>query len=740
MRISLKYLAIATLALCSLSCQKSDVEQSETLSSEQGVLSVACSFSQTRSEQVGSVVTDNSTLKLYNADGELIRYYAPATSTPEDIYLVAGDYRVDVEAGEIYDMTLSIDSLKYSASESFTIEAQRVNSLDVICTMENVAAGIAFDSTIAKNFDDGFEIYFAASSESLGEDIVLVDNIRFDEDGVGYFYMPEGVSSIAWWFYGQSSDPDIADGGVLSASGLIEGVERATLYELSAKYSLSADGDFGLSITIDESSVDSDLPVSFSPKPTITGMDELDVTAQYVNSSRSSSVSFSVVGLNELSSVSVDAGLTSGELLSPFQDGAEVDLADSGVSYEALSQTQGVLTIDAKLFENSAWGEGGARDVVIYATDVAKATATLNWSTYASGFVGEPVVDLWLNSGEFSSIITLDQSEVSSVELRLYDSENDEWGSAVDCTLNSDGTCVGRVEASWRDVVYSGVLTGVLDAKALDGGIFASNSYRYGLFLNGETTPIREGNFTTADGHTIPYGTMENSSLPCFTTSGSSSTSWASGNNSNASSLCKHDTDSDNNGYAVLTSANAVGNLATGNIFMGIFNMGTFTGDACFGQPFTWESRPRAFRFKYRAYLGTINLTGDDFDEIHLSSGEQDNASVRLVIMEWDSRHAVTSGYGTPSNMWNPEKASSFDEGDIIGYASHYITESNTTSSAISSAAFETVEVDILYYDTETKPDATYTLVVQAANSAYGDYMTGCSSNVMHIDDFELVY
>ncbi|MBQ6572311.1 MAG: PCMD domain-containing protein, partial [Alistipes sp.] len=48
--------------------------------------------------------------------------------------------------------------------------------------------------------------------------------------------------------------------------------------------------------------------------------------------------------------------------------------------------------------------------------------------------------------------------------------------------------------------------------------------------------------------------------------------------------------------------------------------------------------------------------------------------------------------------------------------------------------------IPIYYYDKETKPSKNYTLVISAATSRYGDYMNGCSSSNMYVDDFQWVY
>ena len=47
----------------------------------------------------------------------------------------------------------------------------------------------------------------------------------------------------------------------------------------------------------------------------------------------------------------------------------------------------------------------------------------------------------------------------------------------------------------------------------------------------------------------------------------------------------------------------------------------------------------------------------------------------------------------------------------------------------------------IVYYEkTDTPPSANYTLVISTATSFLGDYLTGCTTNKLWVDDFKWVY
>ena len=50
------------------------------------------------------------------------------------------------------------------------------------------------------------------------------------------------------------------------------------------------------------------------------------------------------------------------------------------------------------------------------------------------------------------------------------------------------------------------------------------------------------------------------------------------------------------------------------------------------------------------------------------------------------------------------------------------------------------VELPLSFYDRAAKPSKAYKLVISCSANAYGDYMCGCSSNVLYVDDFEWVY
>lgn len=344
--------------------------------------------------------------------------------------------------------------------------------------------------------------------------------------------------------------------------------------------------------------------------------------------------------------------------------------------------------------------------------------------------------DLWANTASFTLNIPADATSVTvqykkSTEAAWQTAEitgnntkaviKPDWGTQFTA---AEWTTPNTVQPFWR--ITAGT------------GVFANNTYDYKLTVDGiEYT----GQFKTAPGDIIPDGDMENAKLPCFTQNGSvSSTFWGSGNNDQTPSLCTQAA-ADNNNYAVLQSKKAVIVLAAGNLFTGTFQYTSAglggTGAVKFGQKYTYTARPSALQVKYRAKINAVDmnvLSGP------LAKKEQDKARIFVAIIDWTSQHTVSSTYslGGSSNGcvggWDPEKTTNPGEGKIIGYGSLWLTESAETE-------WQNANIQIQWYDKTSKPtDGNYSLIISCSANAYGDYMNGCTSNFLHIDDIQWGY
>ena len=358
--------------------------------------------------------------------------------------------------------------------------------------------------------------------------------------------------------------------------------------------------------------------------------------------------------------------------------------------------------------------------------------------------------DLWANTASFTLNIPADATSVS-VQYRIKGQTT--WNDA-DITANADGSRTAKISPTWTEGTNDAGLTiYTVDPKT---GIFARKSYEYQLLADGAT--VASGEFTPKNnlGDIIPNAGMESWSTKSMKKMFSGSANvpypnavkyedatgtdkfWDSGNNgymtsSGTDKLCTQATYPGMVGdYCAQLAAKYAGiAFAAGNLYTGDFVMDGTVGYAQFGQPYTYSARPAALKLKYAAEIGEINRVKNDPP---VSTGI-DKGRIFVCIVEWSDRHAVQSGTTVDkTTFWDPETVSSLNEGKIIGYGSAYITESHTGS-------MKDLELPIVYYEkTDKAPTSKYTLVISTATSYLGDYLTGCDTNKLWVDDFKWVY
>ncbi len=719
MRKLIYIISICTLLMAA--CSK-DLTESDTSSTDEGTLKLTYALSTTRSDADDLIA--QSKLKIYRADGELIRYYMPASDVPDELYLVAGSYSASLSIDAESYATTSFDKCGYYGQTNFTIEANKSSDVAVTSTITNSAVRVIYDDTIAENFEQDYITYVTAS-DSFDKQSAQSDELytlSFSESGTGYFILPEGVSNLSWGFEGTHTDSQV---GRLSLSGVIEKAQAATLYTLNLKYSQTAGGMVGtITVSVDDSSDDYDDSFAFSPQPTITATGfSISQPQLYTGDS----YAFSISAINELQSVDLELLDSDDNVVttySPLVAGTEVNLSAKGVVYSVIDSKYGTLTLTSELFDS--YSTGGVKSVNIVAKDVLSAKKEATAQFILPGLVESPTVDLWLNSGLLQTCIT---SEVAGEVTISYRKSGD--SSWVEATATSVGDYIYQAsfEPQWSETTSDGGDK----VYHLSSGFTAGNTYEYKYSIGG----VEQGShsFTTQGVQTIANSDFESSSLSCWGLSNSTSNWWASGNNTYAESSCTQGTYSGMGGSSCAYLAGAsvtLVKLAAGSIFLGQFERPSITtGQVSFGQSFAWSSRPTSLKFKYAASLGTVDADYHKYSFI--SEGSTDKARIFFAIVDWDSRHVVSSGTSDPTGVWDPATMSEVDKGEIIGYASLWITAST-------SGSMKEEELTVYYYDTKTKPSKSISIVISCATSAYGDYMNGSTSSKLYVDDFEFGY
>lgn len=355
---------------------------------------------------------------------------------------------------------------------------------------------------------------------------------------------------------------------------------------------------------------------------------------------------------------------------------------------------------------------------------------TERWMLYVEqtdDLVALVTTDLWNNTATFGVVA---QPSAKSVVLNYKKSIDTEWQPTT-IVKNDDDTYTATITPMWTE----GKNAAGFDIYTVDHstGVAAGFTYDYQLLVDGAVKAT--GQFETDKGNQIADGDMENSALSCFSISNEVSNGWGSGNNSIKKGLCTQSTFAGMGGAkcAKLTASATLGILASGNLFQGTFVMKNMNGTVGFGQKYAYNARPAALSVKCHATIGIVDIQknyGGLFDK-----DSQDRARIFVCVVDWSARKGVTSGTSKPTGMWDPDNATSIEGcGEIIGYGSQFIDTTQGQS-------METLNIPIQYYKkTNAAPEGNYTLIVSVSTSAYGDYMNGCSTNVMYIDDFELKY
>jgi hypothetical protein len=652
-------------------------------------------------------------VRLYNAEGGLLRKYTAADDIPARLALRAGDYRIAVEAGE----RAAADFVKrfYTGEETFTVTAGETTP-EVTCRIRNTTVEVRFDASVAEQLAEGYRATvmtgeaFDAEAAASG----AVPALDYTTDATGYFTLPEGVTAMAYRFEG--SHPER---GEISREGRLSDLKEGGKYTLTFRFSKDKPGYLEvLLIEVDPSTDDRDDTIIFSPDPSIEGVDfDMAETQRYTAGERS----FRIATMGAMQRVTLTADGTEHTLY----DAANADLAlPEGIAAVAGSRQALTVTLSDPFFATL-----GAGDRTL-AFDIADAdgghlAAAATFRLQGLLPVAETDYDLWTNTVKLKALVFDPEAAVTFA----FRKEDGAW-IELPGTYAGDDIFEAETTASWSEGTNDAGLAVYRPDPAT--GVFAAGRYAYRATIDGAETA--EATFTTAAGAPIPGGDMENGAMSCFNNDHGSF--WDSGNNSLSDPLCVQSTFAGMAGsYCAKLAANkpmALVNLAAGNLFTGSFVVKGVGGTVSFGQPYAWTARPTALRLLY--YAASLGAVNQNQHAGPLEVGTQDRMRIYVAIVDWDAPHDVKSGSSKPEGVWDPTDRTSVGEGAIVGYGSTFIDTQSEGDAMIP------LELPIHYYDKELKPSKAYTLVISCATSAYGDFMNGCTTNVLYVDDFAWVY
>ncbi|WP_290539636.1 PCMD domain-containing protein [Alistipes sp.] len=362
--------------------------------------------------------------------------------------------------------------------------------------------------------------------------------------------------------------------------------------------------------------------------------------------------------------------------------------------------------------------------------DVTCHGVTERWMLYVEATdvkVAIQTADLWNNTATATALVSAEEHNAGAALEYRFKGET-EWQKMTQSSYEA-GILTATLAPEWNSSTNAHGLA--IHNFVPNKGLFAGHTYEFRLTVKGEQTQLIE--YEAPAGNTIPNGDMEDSSLSCWGQNNKTAEFWGSGNNTFTKGLCTQ-VSFDGGMRAKLQATSAVGILASGNLFSGPFQKDMLTrGVVSFGQPYTWKARPKALKLQYYAeHIGIVNIDKNFGAPLH--KGDQDKARIMVAIVDWKARREVGSGTSAPTGTWDPEETNSLEEGPIIAYGSLFIDKSSTGGKMID------IQLPLNYYDQKAKPSGMYQIVISCSTSAYGDFMAGCNSNVLYVDNFEWVY
>ncbi len=692
--------AVALFTLLLASCVKGEVELPE-LDGTTGAVSFNIE-KQTRAGEYDPMAF--CTLRIFSTEG-LIRKYTALEEIPQVLSLVAGEYRADVELGD--GALASFSSKSYHGEQPFEVVAAQQTPVEVLCKVLNATVEVNYDSSVAAHLEAGFKttvtLYDASSS------------LDYTTSAEGYFLPEEEGSELTWSFSGNHTQK-----GAITKEGTIA-VKAGGKYRLNFAFSDDATGLLNFDLEVVEPTPENGGDVIiFSPEPVIKG-EGFDIAQPQTLFNASRTVV--ITSPNALSGLTLEV------------DGQNFDLTSGsveGVSLVKSDDKNWKVEISDLFFSPFV---GGDHALNFVATDSEGGTGRATATFTTQGIVPATAADcnLWTNTVKVSVKIYDPNIQTVGVKMRRAGGE---WFTYT-ATRSDASTFTATVEPQWTTTTNAAGATAYKPNTAT--GVFANASYEARAIIDG-VEKSATATFSTSVSQPIPYADFEDGSLSCFGNSNSKAPFWGSGNNTFKNSLCKQGTFNGMGGSHCVKMATSatLGFLASGNLFTGrfLFDMGSQTGTVCFGQDYDWKARPSAIRFKYHATVGkaTQNNFKDETGNYPVKEGEQDKARIYAMIVDWSSQPQVSSGKNQPTGCFDPAGITSLPAGKVIGTAVLMIDSSTSGNSMI------TTEVPFIFYDKVAKPSAQYKVVIAAAGNAYGDYMCGCDSNVLYVDDFEWVY
>lgn len=160
MKRYISYFAVLLAVLLGAACSKDDSAAGSD--NRTGVMAMTVSTRQTADTGEYDPL-QHQTVYIYNDEGGLLRKYTSKEACPERLELLAGTYRVAVEAGE--EAPADFTKRLYKGEETFTVKPGETTNVAVVCQIVNTVVEVKFDDTIAENLAPGYSVWIAGGEK-----------------------------------------------------------------------------------------------------------------------------------------------------------------------------------------------------------------------------------------------------------------------------------------------------------------------------------------------------------------------------------------------------------------------------------------------------------------------------------------------------------------------------------------------------------------------------------------------
>ena len=626
-------------------------------------------------------------VKIYKVEGDqesLVRRYDSLQDIPEYLALLSGDYVAKVQVGR--KNVVSFDEKFYMGEKTFTVENATVTTVNVECKIISTIVCVNYDASVAEKLNDGFftSVSVAESYDPAAIERGDIQALTYTETKDGYVIMPEAETSLFWHFEGTHP----VEGDIMKEA-VIENVKPSTKYTINLKYSKDAPGNLVFEATVDESVLEFDDVIVFSPDPTLMP-EGFDIAEEQLSTTESRTYNISALAAINIMNMSVDGKLFN--LLESTPAGVTLTKSDD-MTYS--------LVIESSFFDSIT---GGNQVITFQIEDVDGGKMTKDVAYKVQGVLPLTAADydLWFGTANFKAMVL---GEPSSVKV-AYSANGGEWNE-VEATLGADGNYVAQFDSFSASTTYSYKL--VVDSA--DAGKSQSIATAAGAQLpNGDMERWHTASWV------LPYGQGD---APFWLT-GNEGGNMVGATLTQSSADVRPGSAGSKSAYlkSQFASLMGIGKFAAGNLFTGTFMLSGMDGIVTFGRDFTYTAKPKSLSFWMKNNEGTI-------DQGSHASGT-DIYTVMVIITD-----------GTTFSV-NTKDESSFLKLDklattpgVIGYG--YLSGSDSRSEWTE----ETINIT---YREDMKNQKPKKIVVSFTPSGYGDYFCGSTSSWMYVDDIVLNY